>query len=92
MYLMFALVARTRARCLSYVCAGCQDSGTLSLLTNTTPIFEELESHQVSLGVMQSSSAAGSFLDEVTKWQRRLQSIEGTRSLQGRCGGGCGAD
>ena len=54
-----------------------QDNGSLMLLTNTRPIFEELETNQVSLGVIQSSSAAGSFLDEVTKWQKRLQSIEG---------------
>ena len=53
-----------------------QDTGQLFLLTNVEPIFEELENHQVSLGVMQSSSAAGSFLDEVTKWQKRLQTIE----------------
>ena len=42
----------------------------------TDPIFEELESHQVSLQAMQSNSAAGSFLDEVVKWQKRLQTIE----------------
>ncbi len=46
------------------------------LLENTEPIFDELESHQVSLQAMQSSSAAGSFLDEVLKWQKRLQTIE----------------
>ena len=46
------------------------------LLTNTGPIFEELESHQMALQAMQSSSAAGSFLDEVMKWQKRLQTIE----------------
>lgn len=46
------------------------------LLTSTDPIFFELESHQVSLQAMQSSSAAGSFLDEVMKWQKRLQVIE----------------
>ena len=58
-----------------------QDSGSLQLLENTKPIFDELESHQVSLGVMQGSSAAGSFLDEVTKWQKRLQLIEGVLNV-----------
>ena len=53
-----------------------QDSGQLFLLKDTDPIFTELESHQVALQGMQSSSAAGSFLDEVTKWQKRLQTIE----------------
>ena len=40
------------------------------------PIFQELEAHQVTLQAMQSSSAAGSFLDEVLKWQKRLQTIK----------------
>ena len=46
------------------------------LLSNTQQIFDELESHQVSLQAMQSSSAAGSFQDEVFKWQKQLQMIE----------------
>ncbi|XP_076457719.1 uncharacterized protein LOC143291635 isoform X3 [Babylonia areolata] len=53
-----------------------EDSGHLLLLTNTEPIFEELEHHQVTLQAMQSNSAAGSFLDEVLKWQKKLQTIE----------------
>lgn len=53
----------------------------LSLLTNTEPIFDELESHQVSLQTMHGSSAAGSFMDEVVKWQKRLQTIEAVLSL-----------
>ncbi|XP_064650622.1 uncharacterized protein LOC135502065 isoform X3 [Lineus longissimus] len=52
------------------------DTTEIHLLTNTDPIFDELENHQVSLQAMQSSSAAGSFLDEVMKWQKRLQTIE----------------
>ena len=48
----------------------------MMLLTSTEPIFDELESHQMTLQAMQSSSAAGSFLDEVMKWQKRLQTIE----------------
>jgi dynein heavy chain len=53
-----------------------QDSGPLSLLKNTGPIFDDLEAHQVTLQAMHTSSAAGSFLDEVMKWQKRLQTIE----------------
>ncbi|ESO89558.1 hypothetical protein LOTGIDRAFT_125094 [Lottia gigantea] len=49
---------------------------SIQLLMHTDPIFDELEGHQVSLQTMQSSSAAGSFLDEVMKWQKRLQTIE----------------
>jgi dynein heavy chain len=30
----------------------------------------------VTLQAMQSNSAAGSFLDEVLKWQKKLQNIE----------------
>ncbi|XP_033641711.1 dynein beta chain, flagellar outer arm-like [Asterias rubens] len=57
-----------------------EDSGTIFLLHETDPIFTELESHQVALQSMQGSSAAGSFLDEVTKWQKRLQTIEAVLS------------
>ncbi len=53
----------------------------LFLLHETDPIFTELESHQVALQSMQSSSAAGSFLDEVTKWQKRLMTIEAVLSI-----------
>lgn len=51
------------------------------LLTSTDHIFDELESHQVSLQTMQGSSAAGSFLDEVLKWQKRLQTLEAVLTL-----------
>ncbi|XP_022099208.1 dynein beta chain, ciliary-like [Acanthaster planci] len=57
-----------------------EDSGAIFLLHETDPIFTELESHQVALQSMQGSSAAGSFLDEVTKWQKRLQTIEAVLS------------
>ena len=57
-----------------------QEAGQVVLLEGTDPIFEELESHQVSLQAMQSNSAAGSFLDEVVKWQKRLQTIEAVLS------------
>lgn len=35
----------------------------------------------MTLQSMQSSSAAGSFMDEVVKWQKRLQTIEAVLSL-----------
>ena len=46
------------------------------MLTHTDPIFGELEAHQVSLQAMHSNSLAGSFMDDVVKWQKRLQTIE----------------
>uniref|UniRef100_W5M8M7 Uncharacterized protein n=1 Tax=Lepisosteus oculatus TaxID=7918 RepID=W5M8M7_LEPOC len=45
-------------------------------MTNTEAIFEELEHHQMALDTMKDSSEAGTFLDEVTKWQKKLQIIE----------------
>lgn len=51
-----------------------QDTGLIYLLNKSGPIFEELENHQVSLQAMQSS--AGSFLDDIIKWQKKLQQIE----------------
>lgn len=44
------------------------------MLNKAGPIFEELENHQVALQAMQSS--AGSFLDDIIKWQKKLQQIE----------------
>ena len=35
----------------------------------------------MSLQTMQSSSAAGSFLDEVMKWQKKLQNVEAVLSV-----------
>ncbi|XP_070202269.1 uncharacterized protein [Littorina saxatilis] len=58
-----------------------EDNGQLMLLTTTDPIFEELEHHQVTLQAMQSNSAAGSFLDEVLKWQKKLQTIEAVLTM-----------
>lgn len=58
-----------------------QDNGITMLLASTAHIFDELESHQVSLQAMQGSSAAGSFMDEVLKWQKRLQTIEATLTV-----------
>ena len=39
-------------------------------------MLEELEHHQMVLQTLQAGSAAGSFQDEITKWQRQLQLIE----------------
>nr|XP_018669149.1 uncharacterized protein LOC104266158 [Ciona intestinalis] len=52
------------------------DPSPICLLKNVEKIFSELEHHQVELNRMQSNSAIGSFLDEVTKWQKRLHLIE----------------
>nr|KAG5694043.1 hypothetical protein BaRGS_025622 [Batillaria attramentaria] len=71
---IFELRSHTRTKVASADVT--QDPGYLMLLTNTDPIFEELEHHQVTLQAMQSNSAAGSFLDEVLKWQKKLQTIE----------------
>ncbi|XP_066552370.1 dynein axonemal heavy chain 9-like [Amia ocellicauda] len=49
---------------------------TVTLVTNAEAIFEELEHHQMALESMKDKSEAGSFADEVTKWQRKLQIIE----------------
>ncbi|XP_052060514.1 uncharacterized protein LOC127700861 isoform X4 [Mytilus californianus] len=51
-----------------------KDTGQIFLLNKSGPIFEELENHQVALQAMQSS--AGSFLDDIIKWQKKLQQIE----------------
>ncbi|XP_058857324.1 dynein beta chain, ciliary-like isoform X3 [Acipenser ruthenus] len=50
--------------------------GPIMLLNNPEVIFEELEHHQMTLETMKNNSEAGSFLDEVTKWQKKLQVIE----------------
>nr|XP_039248070.1 LOW QUALITY PROTEIN: dynein beta chain, ciliary-like [Styela clava] len=52
------------------------DPSPICLLRNVEKIFAELEHHQVDLNRMQSNSAIGSFLDEVTKWQKKLQLVE----------------
>lgn len=49
---------------------------TICLLSNTRAMLGELEHHQIVLQTMQAGSAAGSFQDEITKWQRKLQLIE----------------
>lgn len=58
-----------------------QDTGPICLLVKCEPIFEELEDHQVSLQSMLTGSAAGSFADDIVKWQKRLQTIEAVLSV-----------
>ncbi|KAM9320087.1 uncharacterized protein PAF06_004553 [Gastrophryne carolinensis] len=58
-----------------------EDFGKICLLRNTDSVFEELEHHQLVLTSIQPYAEAGSFLDEVTKWQKKLQVIETTVQL-----------
>lgn len=36
----------------------------------------EIEDHQINLEILQTNQSAGSFLDEISKWQTQLQHIE----------------
>lgn len=40
-------------------------------------MFAEMEDHQINLEILQTNQSAGSFLDEIAKWQSTLQHIEG---------------
>jgi dynein heavy chain len=40
-------------------------------------MFVEMEDHQINLEILQTNQSAGSFLDEIAKWQSTLQHIEG---------------
>lgn len=40
-------------------------------------MFIEIEDHQINLEILQTNQSAGSFLDEISKWQSTLQHIEG---------------
>ncbi len=39
-------------------------------------MFAEMEDHQINLEILQTNQSAGSFLDEIAKWQSILQHIE----------------
>ncbi|CAF4117290.1 unnamed protein product [Rotaria sp. Silwood1] len=39
-------------------------------------MFVEMEDHQINLEILQTNQSAGSFLDEIAKWQSTLQHIE----------------
>ncbi|XP_018102433.1 dynein beta chain, flagellar outer arm [Xenopus laevis] len=58
-----------------------EEHGTVMLLRNTDAIFEELEHHQLLLTTMRPYAEAGSFLDELYKWHKKLQVIETTVQL-----------
>uniref|UniRef100_A0A8C5WK28 Dynein heavy chain n=1 Tax=Leptobrachium leishanense TaxID=445787 RepID=A0A8C5WK28_9ANUR len=58
-----------------------EEPGTVVLLKATDSVFEELEHHQIVLTGIQPHAESGSFLDEVTKWQKRLKVIETTVHL-----------
>ncbi|XP_069829066.1 uncharacterized protein [Dendropsophus ebraccatus] len=58
-----------------------EDFGKVLLMRNADSIFEELEHHQLVLTSIQPYAEAGSFLDDVTKWQKKLQIIETTVHL-----------
>ncbi|XP_075192459.1 uncharacterized protein LOC142291659 [Anomaloglossus baeobatrachus] len=53
-----------------------EEFGKVLLMRNTESIFEELEHHQLVLRSIHPYAEAGSFLDDVTKWQKKLQVIE----------------
>ena len=46
------------------------------LLADCDEVFQKLELHQVELEEMRQNKDAGSFLDEIIKWQSILQNIE----------------
>ncbi|XP_056412427.1 uncharacterized protein LOC130355786 isoform X2 [Hyla sarda] len=58
-----------------------EEFGKVLLVRNADSIFEELEHHQLVLTSIQPYAEAGSFLDDVTKWQKKLQVIETTVHL-----------
>ncbi|CAF4330045.1 unnamed protein product, partial [Rotaria sordida] len=39
-------------------------------------MFIEIEDHQINLEILQTNQSAGSFLDEISKWQSTLQHVE----------------
>ncbi|CAF3502703.1 unnamed protein product [Rotaria socialis] len=51
-------------------------SDKIHLLSNLDKMFIEIEDHQVNLEILQTNQSAGSFLDEISKWQTTLQHIE----------------
>ena len=46
------------------------------LLADCEEVFQKLELHQIELEEMRQNKDAGSFLDEIIKWQSILQNIE----------------
>lgn len=46
------------------------------LFENSESLFSELEHHQIVLEDLLQNQSAGSFYDEIIKWQNTLQNIE----------------
>lgn len=46
------------------------------LFENAESLFNELEHHQIVLEDLLHNQSAGSFYDEIIKWQNTLQNIE----------------
>jgi dynactin complex subunit len=51
-------------------------SNKTCLLTELDALFAEIDEHQINLETLQTNQSAGSFLDEIAKWQTTLQNIE----------------
>ncbi|CAF1362050.1 unnamed protein product, partial [Rotaria sordida] len=51
-------------------------SDKINLLSNLDKMFIEIEDHQINLEILQTNQSAGSFLDEISKWQSTLQHVE----------------
>lgn len=51
-------------------------SDKIYLLNDLEKVFVEIADHQLNLEVLQTNQSAGSFLDEISKWQSTLQHFE----------------
>ena len=52
------------------------DNEPVYLIENVEAVFVELEHHQIVLEELLQNRSAGSFFDEITKWQATLRDIE----------------
>jgi hypothetical protein len=46
------------------------------LISNFNDLFVEIENHQIVLEDLLKNQSAGSFYDEITKWQNTLKIVE----------------
>lgn len=53
-----------------------KDNDPIFLFENASSLFAELEHHQIVLEELLQNQSAGSFYDEIIKWQNTLQNIE----------------
>ena len=53
-----------------------KDNDPVFLLEDSESLFAELEHHQIVLEDLLQNQSAGSFYDEIIKWQNMLQNIE----------------